>query len=42
MILTGYGAISTAVAAVKAGAIDYLPKPADIDDVVNALLTGRS
>ena len=42
VILTGYGAISTAVAAVKAGAIDYLPKPADIDDVVNALLTGRS
>jgi two-component system response regulator RegA len=42
VILTGYGAISTAVAAVKAGAIDYLPKPADIDDVVTALLTGRS
>jgi two-component system response regulator RegA len=41
VILTGYGAISTAVAAVKAGAIDYLPKPADIDDIVNALLTGR-
>jgi two-component system response regulator RegA len=39
VILTGYGAIATAVAAVKAGAIDYLPKPADIDDVVNALLT---
>jgi two-component system, response regulator RegA len=42
VILTGYGAISTAVAAVKAGAIDYLPKPADIDDIVSALLTGRS
>ncbi|MEZ5939390.1 MAG: ActR/PrrA/RegA family redox response regulator transcription factor [Hyphomonadaceae bacterium] len=41
VILTGYGAIATAVAAVKAGAIDYLPKPADVDDVVNALLTGR-
>jgi two-component system, response regulator RegA len=41
VILTGYGAIATAVAAVKAGAIDYLPKPADIDDIVNALLTGR-
>ena len=26
----------------KAGATDYLPKPADMDDVVNALLTGRS
>jgi two-component system, response regulator RegA len=41
VILTGYGAIATAVAAVKAGAIDYLPKPADVDDIVTALLTGR-
>lgn len=41
VILTGYGAIATAVAAVKAGAIDYLPKPADVDDIVSALLTGR-
>jgi two-component system response regulator RegA len=39
VILTGYGAIATAVAAVKAGAIDYLSKPADIDDVVKALLS---
>ena len=38
IMMTGYGAISTAVAAVKAGAIDYLPKPADADDVVRALL----
>ena len=38
VILTGYGNIATAVAAVKAGAIDYLSKPADADDVVNALL----
>ena len=38
IMLTGYGAISTAVAAVKAGAIDYLPKPADADDVLRALL----
>jgi two-component system response regulator RegA len=38
IMLTGYGNIATAVAAVKAGAIDYLPKPADADDVVNALL----
>jgi len=38
IILTGYGAIATAVAAVKAGAIDYLPKPADADDVEKALL----
>ena len=38
VVLTGYGNIPTAVAAVKAGAIDYLPKPADADDVENALL----
>jgi len=38
VILTGYGAIATAVAAVKAGAIDYLAKPADADDIVKALL----
>ncbi len=41
VILTGYGAIATAVAAVKAGAIDYLPKPADVDDIVNSLLSAR-
>jgi two-component system response regulator RegA len=33
IVLTGYGAIATAVAAVKIGAIDYLSKPADADDV---------
>jgi two-component system response regulator RegA len=38
VMLTGYGNIATAVAAVKAGALDYLPKPADADDVVRALL----
>jgi two-component system response regulator RegA len=38
IMLTGYGAIATAVAAIKAGAIDYLAKPADADDVVRALL----
>ena len=38
VVLTGYGAIATAVAAVKAGATDYLSKPADANDVVNALL----
>ncbi|MEZ5720904.1 MAG: ActR/PrrA/RegA family redox response regulator transcription factor [Paracoccaceae bacterium] len=38
VVLTGYGAIATAVAAVKAGATDYLSKPADADDIVNALL----
>ncbi len=39
IVLTGYGAIATAVAAVKIGAIDYLSKPADADDVINALLS---
>ena len=38
VMLTGYGNIPTTVAAVKAGAIDYIPKPADADDVENALL----
>ena len=41
VMLTGYGNIATAVAAVKAGAIDYLPKPADADDVTRALLAAR-
>lgn len=39
VVLTGYGAIATAVAAVKIGAVDYLSKPADADDITNALLT---
>jgi len=38
VVLTGYGAIATAVAAVKVGATDYLSKPADAEDIVNALL----
>jgi two-component system response regulator RegA len=41
IMLTGYGNIATAVAAVKAGALDYLPKPADADDVVKALLATK-
>ena len=39
VVLTGYGAIATAVAAVKIGATDYLSKPADANDIVNALVT---
>ncbi len=43
VMLTGYGNIATAVAAVKAGAVDYLPKPADADAVESALLAdGRT
>ncbi|MFD1795093.1 ActR/PrrA/RegA family redox response regulator transcription factor [Paracoccus aurantiacus] len=43
IVLTGYGAIATAVAAVKMGATDYLSKPADANDIVLALLqTGET
>lgn len=38
VVLTGYGAIATAVAAIKIGATDYLSKPADANDVTDALL----
>ena len=38
IVLTGYGNIATAVTAVKLGAVDYLSKPADADDVIAALL----
>lgn len=38
VVLTGYGAIATAVAAVKIGATDYLSKPADANDITSALL----
>ena len=39
VVLTGYGAIATAVAAVRIGAVDYLSKPADADDITRALLS---
>ena len=38
VMLTGYGNLPTAVAAVKSGAIDYMAKPVDADDVEAALL----
>jgi two-component system, response regulator RegA len=38
IVLTGYGNIATAVTAVKLGAMDYLSKPADADDIYVALL----
>lgn len=41
VILTGYGNLATAVAAVKEGAIDYLAKPVDPDDLVQALLVRK-
>lgn len=39
IVLTGYGNITTAVTAVKLGAVDYLSKPADADQIIAALLT---
>ena len=41
VMLTGYGNLATAVSAVKRGAVDYLSKPADADDVCKALLAQR-
>ena len=38
VVLTGYGNLATAVTAVKLGAVDYLAKPADADDVYKALM----
>jgi len=40
IVLTGYGNIATAVTAVKLGAVDYLAKPADADEVISALTAG--
>ncbi|MEX0860250.1 MAG: ActR/PrrA/RegA family redox response regulator transcription factor [Cucumibacter sp.] len=42
VVLTGYGNIATAVTAVKLGAVDYLAKPVDADDVFRALLADES
>ena len=41
VMLTGYGNLATAVSAVKRGAVDYLAKPADADDVCKALLATK-
>ena len=40
VVLTGYGSIATATEAVKLGAHYYLPKPADVDDILNACYFG--
>lgn len=40
VVLTGYGSIATAVEAIRAGAVHYLPKPADADDVLAAFSQG--
>ena len=41
LLLTGYGNIATAVAAIKSGAIDYLPKPAEINQIYDALISSK-
>ena len=41
IILTGYGNIATAVKAIKFGAVDYLTKPADVDDIISILLAPK-
>lgn len=41
IILTGYGNLASAVAAVKAGAVDYLAKPADPDEILKALMAEK-
>lgn len=38
LVLTGYASITTAVEAIRLGASNYLPKPADTDEILNALL----
>ena len=41
LLLTGYGNIATAVAAIKSGAVDYLPKPAEVDQIYEALISSK-
>ncbi len=36
VVLTGYGSIATATEAIRLGAISYLAKPADIDEILKA------
>ena len=42
VVLTGYGSIATAVEATKRGAANYIPKPADVDDILAAVAPERS
>ena len=41
LLLTGYGNIATAVASIKSGAIDYMPKPAEIEQIYDALILSK-
>ena len=40
LILSGFGSIATAIDAIKLGAVNFLPKPADVDDILNAFKRG--
>jgi len=40
VVLTGYGSIATTIDAMKLGAVYYLPKPADVDDILSAFARG--
>ncbi|MFN8644943.1 MAG: response regulator [Candidatus Binatia bacterium] len=40
VVLTGYGSIATAIDAVRLGATHYLPKPADVQDIIDAFARG--
>lgn len=40
LILSGFGSISTAIDAIRMGATNFLPKPADADDILNAFARG--
>ena len=42
VVLTGYGSIATALEAVRLGAVHYLTKPADVDEILSAFARGRS
>ena len=42
LILSGFGSIATAIDAIKLGAVNFLPKPADVDDILNAFRRGGS
>ncbi len=42
LILSGFGSIATAIDAIRLGAVNFLPKPADADDILNAFKRGGS
>ncbi|MCA9195249.1 MAG: response regulator [Planctomycetales bacterium] len=40
LILSGFGSIATAIDAIRMGATNFLPKPADADDILTAFVRG--